>query len=180
MSLKDITDAEKPWFDYASNLLKIAAWVLAIAYAVHQQFRPMPPGSGFPYIQWMGIILASLFTFFLVWRLIVMSMKMSGEIIINMKDNFFNNRILAPLIALWIAFGMPAFTIAVAGEFVELYLEKQIPTIAQARTQTPAPDLQKSSGLAGPWDRPQTTSACPTGAVIAGTNTLCPIIPIEW
>ena len=180
MSLKDITDAEKPWFDYASHLLKIAAWALAIAYAAHQQFRPMPPGSGFPLIQWIGIFLASLFTLFLIWRIILMSMKMSAEIFINMKDNFFNNRILVPLIGIWIAFGMPAFTIAVAAEFVELYLEKQIPVVAQSQAQPPTPASQKSEALAGPWDRLQFTSRCPTGTVIAGTTTLCPIIPVEW
>lgn len=177
MSLKDITDAEKPWFDYVSYLLKIGAWALAIAYAAHQQFRPRPPGAALPIFEWIGIFLAGCFAVFLVVRLVKMSLRMSKEIIDGLTDSFFNRYVLVPVIGIWIFFAMPAFTIAVTGEVVELYLEKYAYPKATSELKS---EFQTPPSLVGPWGRPRFTSPCPTGAVIAGTTTLCPIVPTEW
>jgi hypothetical protein len=105
---------------------------------------------------------------------------MARHIFAGLKDNFFNRNILAPVIGIWIIFAMPAFTFAVTEEFIEVYLEKYVRTRAHLKPEPAEPDFQTPPPLVGPWGRLRSTGACPTGTVIDGTATLCPIAPIEW
>jgi len=125
MTLKDITDAEKPWFDYTSYLLRIAAWALAVAYAAHQNFRPQFPGTGPLILEWLRVGMAVVFGLFLVYRFFVMSVKLVKEITVRyLSEETLKNQVLFGAVFIWYVFGAPYLVIAFTGEVIEAYVER--------------------------------------------------------
>ncbi|MEN3239054.1 hypothetical protein PUR29_37075 [Methylobacterium ajmalii] len=125
MSLKEIIDKDKPYFDYAGNLLRIAAWFIAVSYVINSMMRPQPPGNEF-YVAavWGAITVATMFGFFMCYR-IAITTKKAVEFIVDQGDQKgFKSELVRFILYTWLMFGLPAFTIALSLELIEQFITK--------------------------------------------------------
>lgn len=124
-SPKSVVDMYKPWFDYASCLLGIAAWFVAIFYVAHQNLRPTPSNDwAFKAFTWGGVLAASAYGIFLITRFYAMTLGLISALGPSVDKKGIIYKLATALIVFWFFWGIPSFFTALTAELIEQVTEK--------------------------------------------------------